>query len=81
VIYLEGGPGGSTLEQIQFSFGSILAPYLENRDVIAFDQRGVGQSQPALDCPEITDLSYEMLNKRQSTDQEIQQYLKPVASG
>jgi pimeloyl-ACP methyl ester carboxylesterase len=78
VIYFEGGPGGSTLEQIQFSFGSILAPYLVDRDVIAFDQRGVGLSQPALDCQELIDLTYATLDQRQSIEEEIQAYTGAV---
>ena len=27
-----------------------------------FDQRGVGYSEPALSCPEILDLTYELLD-------------------
>lgn len=54
VIYLDGGPGGKTLETLQFTFDDLFAPLLERRDVIVFDQRGVGWSQPALDCPGLT---------------------------
>jgi len=72
VIYLEGGPGGGTLEGLSLSFESLFAPYVAERDVIAFDQRGVGLSQPALDCPELVDLTYEMLDKRISVDKNIE---------
>lgn len=52
LVYLEGGPGGSRLENINLTFSSLVEPFLATRDVIVFDQRGVGRSQPALDCPE-----------------------------
>ena len=42
IVYLEGGPGGSALEAAPFAFNQSLAPFLANRDVIVFDQRGVG---------------------------------------
>ncbi|MBZ0289230.1 MAG: alpha/beta hydrolase, partial [Anaerolineae bacterium] len=71
MIYLDGGPGGSTLKSILYSFDSLFAPFLKDRDVIAFDQRGVGLSEPELDCPELTDLTYEMLSERITVDQSV----------
>ena len=63
VIYLEGGPGGSALEFVDVGFEDQSAPvFAANRDLILFDQRGVGLSEPALDCPELTELSIELLD-------------------
>jgi len=63
IIYLEGGPGGSALEvrapSFDASFGWLFAA---NRDFILFDQRGVGLSQPALDCPAFTELYLDLLD-------------------
>src|SRR5258708_21535287 len=62
VIYLDGGPGGFTLVQAgdyMSSFGALLA----NRDLILFDQRGVGYSTPSLYCPEVTDLLFKQLGE------------------
>jgi pimeloyl-ACP methyl ester carboxylesterase len=61
VIYLDGGPGGKTLETLSLSFDDSFADLLFDRDVIMFDQRGVGFSEPALDCPEIDDASEESI--------------------
>jgi pimeloyl-ACP methyl ester carboxylesterase len=51
IIFLHGGPGGQagwyTLS-IAVNFGDALA----QRDLIVFDQRGAGLSEPSLDCPE-----------------------------
>jgi pimeloyl-ACP methyl ester carboxylesterase len=71
MIYLDGGPGGSTLANISLSFDSLFAPYLAERDVIAFDQRGVGLSQPALDCPELTDMTYDLLDQHVVVDESV----------
>jgi pimeloyl-ACP methyl ester carboxylesterase len=58
VIYLEGGPGGYSLETLEYSFDSF-KPFSVKRDFIMFDQRGVGLSEPALDCPEEVAIDYE----------------------
>lgn len=63
VIYLEGGPGGNALEGLEVSGGVILAPLNETRDVIVFDQRGVGFSQPELGCPETRELTRELIGQ------------------
>lgn len=75
IIYLSGGPGGSSLELINLAFDQVFEPYFETgRDLIFFDQRGIGYSKPALDCLEVQDLSLDMLDNevggRQITDQE-----------
>jgi pimeloyl-ACP methyl ester carboxylesterase len=63
IIYLEGGPGGSALEFINLSFDTRYEPvFAARRDIIVFDQRGVGFSEPALDCPEYVELGVELLN-------------------
>lgn len=52
LIYLEGGPGGMALvaTEIWAELG-----YNSQRDVILFDQRGTGYSEPNLNCPEWND--------------------------
>jgi pimeloyl-ACP methyl ester carboxylesterase len=48
VLFLSGGPGQALLENqgVVFNAGNLLS----NRDLILFDQRGVGYSQPSLRC-------------------------------
>lgn len=63
IIYLSGGPGGSSLEFIYLSYNGMVEPLLAaNRDVIFYDQRGVGLSKPALDCPAASQLDLELLD-------------------
>jgi len=65
LIYLAGGPGGSVLELLRYQFPDFFAPVLEatGRDLILFDQRGVGRSQPALDCPNVDALLLEKMDQ------------------
>ncbi len=75
ILFLTGGPGGSTLEGLSLTF-SKLEPLLKaRRDLILFDQRGVGRSEPALDCPKLNELNLELLDYeldgKQYTDAEI----------
>src|SRR4051794_3514177 len=57
VVFLMGGPGASGLENI----GDFLKRDFGGRDVIVFDQRGSGLSQPNLTCTELTDAAYPSL--------------------
>jgi pimeloyl-ACP methyl ester carboxylesterase len=50
VIYLAGGPGGNAVGELE---GWLDIPYLQDRDLILFDQRGTGYSLPTLNCPEV----------------------------
>jgi pimeloyl-ACP methyl ester carboxylesterase len=49
VLYLEGGPGGSSLAYYDIWLNARLR---ETRDIILFDQRGTGYSFPTLNCDE-----------------------------
>jgi len=62
VILLTGGPGEKAVEN------GVLLGYLfqhvhPNRDLIIFDQRGVGLSEPALECPDWVQAQYEILDE------------------
>lgn len=52
ILYLSGGPGSHAVEVVPFLMGEVLLPLLQERDVIVFDQRGTGLSEPSLACPE-----------------------------
>lgn len=76
VIYLSGGPGASALELMRYQFDVMSTPvFATGRDLVVFDQRGVGLSQPALDCSMFDQLSLDLLDRqvdgRQVDDEEI----------
>lgn len=50
VVYLHGGPGSGRLIRSLETIGT--NPFLARRDLVLFDQRGVGRSEPDLNCPE-----------------------------
>lgn len=64
LIYLDGGPGGNTLFTIpRYGYNIFVQPHVGNRDVIMFDQRGIGFSQPSLNCPEFETLFYTTIDQ------------------
>ncbi len=69
VVYLDGGPGGHTIETARTIFEFAFSGFAQTRDFIMFDQRGVGFSEPSLDCPEATKAAYDGLTKRMSFEQ------------
>jgi pimeloyl-ACP methyl ester carboxylesterase len=50
-----GGPGGSGVDYVPFLAGEV-EPLLERFDLIGFDPRGVGRSDPAVECISDADL-------------------------
>jgi len=54
VLFLQGGPGGEAVNLSARAYDSLVAPFLTQRDFIAFDQRGTGLSEPAIQCEEVT---------------------------
>ena len=71
IVSLEGGPGGHALEPLPLIFDIGVAPFLASRDFIIFDQRGTGYSEPALDCPELLQLSLETLDDDLSVEDSV----------
>jgi len=53
VITLSGGPGQNSLAGVQAGLGSFSQSARRHRDLIIFDQRGMGASLPSLACPEV----------------------------
>lgn len=72
VIYLMGGPGGSTLNGIQYWANH---PIVAHRDLVLVDQRGTGLSEPQL-CPDIGLFTVEIMGKDLSKEQEYQHLSK-----
>ena len=58
MVFLQGGPGGAAVGPYLANPIELqaFAQVLEHRDIVLFDQRGIGFSQPHLDCPELMTL-------------------------
>jgi len=61
VLRTLGGPGASSLKMIR---GRRSSPWLRDRDMIIFEQRGTKFAQPALDCPEVDGATIENAKER-----------------
>ena len=53
LVLMEGGPGAPTIDGILAPWLEVAAPIRASRDLVFFDQRGTGRSEPALYCPEL----------------------------
>jgi pimeloyl-ACP methyl ester carboxylesterase len=56
VVWLAGGPGGSGSQDAEGPILPLFQAIANFSDVIALDQRGMGRSQPRLECPGRFDL-------------------------
>lgn len=59
VFYLDGGPGSHALDTMQYRMDDFFGPLTERGDVVVFDQRGAGRSEPVAACPEFTEVTDE----------------------
>lgn len=63
VIFIEGGPGASPFgigemgEERMEEWWELSAPYRRTRDVVLFDPRGIGRSEPDSNCTELDGLA------------------------
>ncbi len=68
VVFLAGGPGGAAIETLE---NFVTSPMLETRDLVLFDQRGTGLSEPSLDCPERVEVVTADLSRAESHEFEL----------
>lgn len=68
-VYLGGGPGQHTIASVP-GLMPLLDPIRSRGDVIVIDQRGMGFSQPALECPDASDAMRILENDYSPTDGE-----------
>lgn len=75
VIFLQGGPGGSTIDTYLQLIP--LDPRLRefNRDIILFDQRGTMYTEPALFCEETYQLGIDLLDQDIPEQEADRQYM------
>ena len=73
IFFLNGGPGGAIVAALP-SMLPAFDPLLSVRDVVFFDQRGAGWSQPSLVCPEIEPLKIAELKRPLSPAERLAAY-------
>jgi pimeloyl-ACP methyl ester carboxylesterase len=60
-------------------YGRIVKPFIANRDFIVFDQRGTSYSNPSMECMEISNLTYETLNRNNSMEDTASMSLSAIS--
>lgn len=77
ILYLHGGPGGGVQGNLAAWRGSTLR---DDNDLILLDQRGSGQSEPALNCPERETVTWETFAQAGDLPSERRAYLDATAA-
>lgn len=78
VVFLHGGPGSGALPK---GFESRLSnPVLKSRDLIIYDQRGSGFSQPSLNCPEKEAAFLSSLERSRPFEEELTTFSSAVSA-
>ncbi|MFP3599139.1 alpha/beta fold hydrolase [Chryseobacterium sp. SIMBA_029] len=67
IVFIQGGPGGNTIEETMFWADN---PLRKNHDIILVDLRGTGFSTPRL-CPDLGKKFFEILSKNQTDEQDV----------
>lgn len=79
IIYLHGGPGGRAVEWSADVYEQFVRPMLDTRDVVMFDQRGSGLSEPALTCDELVPVYLADLIGKLTAEEREQSYVDALA--
>jgi pimeloyl-ACP methyl ester carboxylesterase len=79
IVYLSGGPGENAIESMQYLYGRHFAQLTQDRDLIIFDQRGTGLSQPSLDCPELITLRDEIIGQDISAEDALMRGMQALS--
>ncbi len=79
VIFLDGGPGGATLPNLPYRI-NLFRKVIAERPVIMFDQRGVGLTLPALDCPEVAGVQLEIFQQPFTGEEKTQKEAQALSA-
>jgi pimeloyl-ACP methyl ester carboxylesterase len=69
LVYLQGGPGVESIDWSVARFDDYVLPLLEDYDMVFFDPRGTGRSEPRLDCPDLNDIYLDAIFQARSEEE------------
>lgn len=78
ILQLHGGPGGAALSVAPTSVTGLAA--LSERDLVLWDQRGSGRSEPSLNCPEKEEAALAALSEAAPFTEELRSNLDAAAA-
>lgn len=74
IFYLQGGPGEEAIDWSLALFEDYVTPLLQEYDLVFFDPRGTGRSEPALDCPELNSVFLDAYFQNRSEEEAFQDF-------
>jgi pimeloyl-ACP methyl ester carboxylesterase len=80
LVFLYGGPGGSSGSLLARLDALAVDALLAERDLIVFDQRGTGYSEPALTCPEVDAHRQQSIFEHVTPDERRQRFVEAALS-
>lgn len=76
LVLVTGGPGMSDIDMfVPILLGELGTLFLNNRDVVIIELRGLKYSKPNLLCPEIEDLQMTLIDRNLTADKTIDLYM------
>lgn len=69
-----GGPGIEELEFVHLDVADWFAAFHPDRDLVFYDQRGIGRSRPLLDCPELRAAFTATRARAQGVEQDVAEW-------
>ncbi len=77
IVRLQGGPGFASISSLPAYVDDVEAL---GRDVVLYDQRGIGLSEPSLECPEQEDAVVRNLGRDEPYEVELADFRKAVVT-
>jgi pimeloyl-ACP methyl ester carboxylesterase len=74
IIYLQGGPGSEAIDWSLALFDDFVTPVLKEYDMLFFDPRGTGRTQPPLDCPELNPVFIDSYFQNRSEEETFKEF-------
>ncbi|MFV2039391.1 MAG: alpha/beta fold hydrolase [Acidimicrobiales bacterium] len=74
VVYLEGGPGGDALANIDQGFSTLFGELVNSHDIVIIGQRGTGSADPHLRCDNVIEISRDLLDDTTSPADQLARY-------
>jgi pimeloyl-ACP methyl ester carboxylesterase len=74
IIYLQGGPGQESIDWSLALFDVYVSPILQDFDMVIFDPRGTGRSEPVIDCPELNTIFIDAYFQNRSEDEAFKDF-------
>jgi pimeloyl-ACP methyl ester carboxylesterase len=74
ILYLQGGPGDEAISWSLSVYDTVISSLIVDRDFVVIDPRGVGYSEPSLDCEEVKNTYLSDIQGKFPADQRASYY-------